>query len=342
MNNRYLLSRVSQSVFTIWIVVTLSFAMIRLMPGGPVDYIRSQYAQQLSQGGTSTQNWQEVTEYAKTVLNINPDAPLHVQYVNYMAGVFQGDFGQSVWYGEPVMQIIIDALPWTLLVLSIATVASFVIGIVLGALMAYYEGSKMDSTLTVVKTVTAAVPYYVYAVLFIGFFAYNLGWFPSGGRMDPNTTAGWNVPFLLGVLHYASLPILSLIIASFGGPALQMRGNSIQILGKDYLRVGRLRGLKEFTLATQYVARNAILPLYTSLLIRIAGIFGGAVILEQIFSYPGMGYYLIQAFRSRDYPLMMGGFIILTTATVIGVFIADLTYGLVDPRIEVGGEHELF
>jgi peptide/nickel transport system permease protein len=160
--------------------------------------------------------------------------------------------------------------------------------------------------------------------------------------MDPNTTPGFNVPFMMGVIAHAALPFLSLQIAGFGGPALAMRGNSIQVLGSDYIRVAQLRGLSGARIATRYVSRNAILPLYTGFMIGIASMFAGSVILEEIFAYPGVGYYLVRAFESRDYPLMMASFILLAAVTIVGILIADLTYGLIDPRIQTGEKRESF
>ena len=334
MRLRYLLSRLAQVVLTIYVVTTASFVMIRFIPGGPIDYIKAQMARQMVQGGGGMNT--EVLEKVEQLTNINPDAPLHVQYINYMSSILQGDFGQSIWFGKPVSAIIGEALPWTLFLMVLSATFMFGVAIILGGVMAYYEGTTFDSSMTIFETLSGTVPYYVFALFLLEIGAYTLGIFPERGRMTVGTTPGLNWPFMSGVLIHAFLPFLSMVLAGFGGPALQMRGNSINILGSDYLRVGRLRGLQERTLATQYVVRNAILPLYTGFLISLASMFGGSVILERIFKYPGMGYYLVTAFRARDYPLMMAGFIILTTATVIGVFVADMTYGLLDPRIEEG------
>jgi peptide/nickel transport system permease protein len=144
-------------------------------------------------------------------------------------------------------------------------------------------------------------------------------------------TPGVNLPYIKGVLHHAALPILSQVVIT-GGIALQMRGNSIRVLGEDYLRVARLRGLSDYLIATRYVGRNAVLPIYTGLMISIGAMFGGAVVLETIFKYRGMGYYLVRAVQTRDFPLMMGAFTMIAVAVVIALLIADITYGQLDPR----------
>lgn len=342
MGNNYLLSRLLQTVFTIFVVITLSFGMIRIIPGGPLDYLKAQMAQRMTTGGGGGGLSPQALAEIERITNINPEEPMYVQYLDYLVAVVQGDFGRSLWYNQPVASIVGDALPWTVFLMSMASFSIFFIGIVLGGVMAYYEGSRFDSTLTIVETLTSTVPYYVFALFLLEGLAYTMGIFPQRGRMATGTTPGINLPFIMGVFHHAALPFLSLVIAGFGTPALQMRGNSINVLGSDYLRVGRLRGLSEEVLSTRYVVRNAVLPMYTGFMISLAALFGGSVILERIFKYPGMGYYLVTAFRARDYPLMMAGFIILTTSTIIGVLIADLTYGFIDPRIKTGEEHESF
>lgn len=328
-----ILKRFLQALFTIYVVVTLSFGLIRLMPGGPMDFLRARLMRQNS--GTMTN--EQINELVKTYLNVQPDKPLLDQYVSYMVSIAQGDMGKSLWYSRPVADILGHALPWTMFVMSVSILFTFMIGVSLGAFMAYNEGETFDTASTVVSVLMNSIPYYVAAILLVYILGYQLGWFPTGGRMTPGTTPGMNWPFLAGVIEHAALPVFSLVVTGFGIQALSMRGNSIRILGEDYLRVARLRGVPPDRIALRYVGRNAILPMYTGVLIAIGFMFGGSVILEQIFNYPGLGYYLFKAIQASDYPLMMGDFIIITVSVVLGVFIADLTYGIVDPRAESGG-----
>lgn len=248
----------------------------------------------------------------------------------------------SIYLQKPVSGILADALPWTLLIMSTSAVAAFISGIIMGGIMAYYEGGRFDKSMTFLETLASTVPYYIFAILLLDAFAYNWTIFPSGGRVNPGAPVGFNPEFIGSMLYHAALPFLSMLLATFGGPALEMRANSINVLGSDYVRVGRLRGLPEYVLGTRYVAKNGILPLYTGFMISLAVMFGGSVILEEIFSYTGMGYYIIRAFHWRDYTLMMGSFILLSTVTVIGILLADLTYSRLDPRIETGDRHEAF
>ncbi|WP_136689766.1 ABC transporter permease [Halorhabdus amylolytica] len=334
----YVLKRLGQAVLTVLVVVSFSFALIRLLPGGPMDYLRAKIIEQ----GGSDLSQEAINMRIEAQTGITTDEPIYVQYVDYMTGLLQGDFGQSVWFGDPVAEIIGPAIPWTVFLTGTALFLGFLVGISLGAFMAYKEGSRFDVGATGVGLFLNSTPNYVVALLGLTFLGYQLELFPTGGRYASELTVGFNLPFLLSVLHHGALPILSMAIVAFGGWALNMRGNSIRILGEDFLRVARLRGLSTRRIAIRYVARNAILPMYTGLMIAIGTAFGGAIIIENIFAYPGVGFYMIQSINSRDYPLMMGAFILITVAMVIGITIADLTYGWIDPRARGGGSRESY
>jgi len=314
-----------QAVFSLVAVVSLTFALIRWMPGGPRDYF---LAQMMNQNVDADRLSVMMQQYA----NLSPDAPLHVQYIDYMSATLTGDLGRSIWYQESVASIIGQALPWTVYLSLVSMVLIFGIGIVYGAVMAYREGTKTDTGSSVFWILVESLPYYVFAIVLLWVMAYTTGYFPIGGRFGSNVTPGFNVGFITSIIYHSALPIASLVITGIGAVTLSMRGNSIRVLGEDYLRVARLRGLPENLIAFRYVARNAILPMYTSMMISIGSLFGGSVILETLFNYTGVGYYMFQAISSRDYPLMMGTFLFITIGVIVGVTIADLTYGLVDPR----------
>lgn len=324
---RWVLKRFGQSILTAYIVISLTFVLTRLMPGGPMQALRAQLEAQGEYG-----NIEVLEQQMEIILNINPDLPLHVQYFNYVTSVVQGDLGTSFWYSRPVIEVILEGLPWTLFVMLTAVFLNFALAILAGAIMAYYESSKLDLALTSYSLVITAVPYYIVGLLLIFLFSYNFNLFPSGGRFDAGVTPGLNLPFIVNATHHAALPIMSFAITRMA-KAITMRANSIQILGSDYVRAATIRGIPGPRIATRYVGRNAVLPLYTRFMISIGDALGGAIILEMIFSYPGIGFYMFRAVEFRDYSLMMGIFLIVSLAVVIGLFIADLTYGLIDPRI---------
>ena len=320
--------RLGQAAFTLWAVTTFSFVLVRLMPGNPMGAM----VRQLEAQGVNPVRARELVQLR---LSIDPNKSIPLAYVEYIVNMAQGKLGISTYYGEPVVTILANALPWTLFVLSWSLFITFFIGVVAGALMAYWEGGKLDVGLTSWAVTMGSIPYYVMAFLLLIFLSYRTGWFPTSGKQPTGVPPGFNLEYILGIVHHAALPVFSMVVAS-GIASLGMRGNSIRVLGSDYLRVARLRGLSDMTISTQYVARNAVLPMYTSLLISIGHMFGGSAVLEQVFQYRGLGYYLLSALNQRDYPLMMGCFVLITIAVVIALLIADFTYGYIDPRARRG------
>ena len=340
---RYYAKRIGQSVLTLFVVVTITFFMYRLLPGGPLELMRQQLLQDMATQGTGQANMQEVNRLIELYTGFQPDAPLYVQYYNYIKDiVVHQDFGKSIWQNEPVFDILFKAMPWSIYVSVYGLVLGFSTNVFLGAFMAYREGSRFDSGMTGIIVAANSVPYYAAAIFMLIVFSYQLGWFPIAGRYGPATTPGFNVDFMVSVVHHSILPIFTGFVVGFGGGALGMRGNSVRILGEDYVRSARLRGLSSRLIAARYVGKNAILPMYTGLMIGLAGIFSSSVIMEQIFTYPGVGWYTFGALENRDYPLLLGSFIFFTTITITGITIADMTYSLIDPRIESGGEDESF
>jgi len=336
---QYFLERTFQLVFTIFAVMTLAFFLIRLLPGGPADALRADLIQ-----NNPDMTPDQIDRRVEAQLNIMPDDPLHIQYFNYVSDLVQGDMGQSISQGQPVIEVIAGAAPWTIFTVGTAVSIAFVIGISMGALMAYREGSQFDSSSTITAILMNSVPDYIYGIVFLWLLAYQLDVFPTGGRYSSSTEPTINLltpvqtlTFVGDVLWHAALLISAIVLVAWGGWALGMRGNSIQVLGEDYLRVARLRGLSPRRIALRYVGRNAVLPMYTSMLITVGFLLGGSIILEQVFSYPGMGFYMIEALQRRDYPLMMGVFLVITITVAVGVYIADLTYGLIDPRASADG-----
>lgn len=334
----YYLKRFFRSGLTAYIVISLTFILTRLMPGGPADYVRATIRQNNPAARPA-----QINRMVEQYISITPSEPIWQQYIDYFIALLQFDLGKSFFYNRPVTDIYAEAIPWTLFIMGVALLISLVISILLGAFLAYHEGSDLDYFLSTLSVTMNSIPYYIAGVFLLVIFAYTFDYFPSGNRTSIGVESGFTFNYFIDVLWHATLPILSVVLTSFGGRALRMRGNSIRVLGEDYLQVARLRGLKSGRIRTQYVARNAVLPIYTSILIQIGFVLGGSIILEQIFSYPGVGFYFFRSISSRDYPLMMGGFLIITFAVIIAVTIADMTYGLIDPRASSGGDsHEAY
>lgn len=320
MNIKYLAKRLGFGAVVAYLVATFSFAIVYFMPGSMEDYM---HAMQSAGGGGAGQ---------VTVTYGLGEGSLWEQYTNYMGWLAAGNLGYSDWYREPVADILGQALPWTLFVMSQAIFFTFLIGIVFGAILAYYESSRFDVVGSSIATILNSIPYYVAALFFLFFLGFHLGWFPTSGQISRGVEPGFNLEFITDALYHSTLPVASFVITAFGMRALQMRGNSISVLGSNYVRVANLRGLSDRTISLRYVARNAVLPLYTGLMIWLGFAFGGAIVLEEIFTYPGIGFYMYQAIVARDVPLMMGAFMLIAIAVLAGLIIADLTYGLIDPR----------
>jgi peptide/nickel transport system permease protein len=324
----FIAKRLALAVVTVYIVVTLTFFMIRLMPGNAVSYLEAQLSQQ---GGMTTS---EIQGRVQAAYGIQPKGPLLQQYFGYVGHAFTGNFGTSVIDpSKSVLGIIAGALPWTLLIVGLSLVISFVVGVIIGTLIAAFPRSLLAKVVTGVVSFIAAVPNYIVALLLIYLVADRAHLLPSSGPYSISATPGWNFPFIGSVLQHAILPCLSYVIVGFGAWALTMKGSVSTILGADYVRTGEAWGLSRRRVTQSYIGRNAMLPMVTNLGLSLGYMFGGSVFIETFFTYPGLGYYLIQSVNQRDYPVMMGCFLLITIAVVVSNLIVDLVYPLVDPRI---------
>ena len=334
------LKRTGQALFTLWAVVTIAFVLAWNVPGSLVDHMVDRIVQH------SNIDPEVVRESIESRLMFDPDASVTEAYVTYLSELANGNLGYSFVAGDDVSAVLAEAVPWTLLVMSLATLGMFGISLALGAIMAYREGSRFDLLNTLVGIVTTSVPDFVAAFLLILWVGHSdapiLDLFPPRGRQPPRVEPGLTLEFVSGALRHATLPALSYVITGYGLLALSMRGNSIQTLGEDYVRVAELRGLSSRRIALRYVGRNAVLPLYTSLLLSIGFMLGSSVVLEQIFQYHGVGYWMFEAIDDNDVPLMMGTFTVITICVVIATFVADVSYSMLDPRIKSGDEGEAY
>jgi peptide/nickel transport system permease protein len=324
----YVTRRLITAVAIIYIVVSASFFMVRLMPGNAMEYLTTQLELQ----GNMTP--QEIQQKVNAIYGVMPTAPLWRQYFQYVGHAFQGNLGTSVLNpGETVTHIVGGALPWTIFSVGVALLISFIIGIAVGTIMAVYQARWFTKFITLAVSFLSAVPNYLVAILLIYFLADRNTIFPSGGSYAINVKPGLNGAFIVSVIEHATLPIAAYVVTAFGGWALTMKGAAISTLGSEYVRAAESRGLRTRRVAQSYVGRNSMLPMVTSLALSIGYVFGGSVFIETYFTYPGIGYYLIQAVTERDYSLMMGCFILITVSVVVANFIVDLLYPLVDPRV---------
>jgi peptide/nickel transport system permease protein len=324
----FLAKRLALALVTIYAVVTLTFFMIRLMPGSAMSYLQAQLS---AQGGLTSD---EIAARVQAAYGVRPTGPVWQQYLDYVGHAFSGNFGTSIIDpGKTVLSVIAGALPWTLLVVGLALLISFTVGVIVGTLIAAFPQSLLAKIATGVVSFIAAVPNYIIALVLIYVVADREQLLPASGPYSLSTTPGVNFPFIGSVLQHAILPVLSYAIVSFGAWALTMKGSVSTIMGADYVRTGEAWGLSRRRVTQSYIGRNAMLPMVTNLGLSLGYLFGGSVFIETFFVYPGLGYYLIQSVNQRDYPVMMGCFILITVAVVVSNLIVDLVYPLVDPRI---------
>lgn len=325
---RYLAKRVVMALVTIYIVMTLSFFMIRLMPGNPMAALESQLR---LQGGLTEQ---DIQQRINAIYGVLPTDPILVQYKDYLLNILRGDLGRPITNpGTTITAVIAEALPWTILVVAVSLIISFLIGVAIGSAMAANQNSRFTKVMTFVVSLLSAVPSYLVAIVLLYFLTGVYRVFPPGGAYSVDVTPGFNIAYLGSVLYHSILPIAASVITSFGGWALAMKGSAISVLGSEYVRAAESRGLSERRISRSYIGRNSMLPMITQLALSIGFMFGGSVFVETYFQYPGIGYYMIQSVNQRDYSLMMGCFLLITISVVITNLLVDMLYPLIDPRI---------
>ncbi|MFD1677211.1 ABC transporter permease [Alicyclobacillus fodiniaquatilis] len=330
MSARGLAKRIGVLLLTVIATMIITFLLLRMMPGNIVGNLARTYA------STYAVPIDQAYQIIAGMIHYNPKQPIDQQFYTYIKGILHGNLGQSIINTNvSVDQVIGRALPWTVFTLSISLVVSFLIGINLGSIMAWKRKSILDPIISTYAILSTAVPSFIIAILLLVFFAFQLAWFPVQGAYGAQETPGFNIPFMLSALYHAVLPIITYIIASLGGWALSMKGNAVNILGEDYITAAYIRGVPDSNIMKNYVKKNALLPLVTSLALQFGMMIGGSTIIESYFSYPGMGYYIGQATSNRDYPEMQGLFLVTAVAVMIANLIADLLYTKLDPRVKL-------
>jgi peptide/nickel transport system permease protein len=332
--SNYILRRLAKALFTIWVVSTITFFVIRAMPGNAIDIL----IQDLT-----TQGWSpaDAEAQAAALMNIDLDEPVFLQYFDYLGNIAQGNLGMSYRsQGLPVAKMIAEVLPWTLFSVGLALFITFVLGIVLGAVMAYRRDTWIDHLLSNVAATLDAISPYLIGLLIMMLFGVTWKIVPimdMRGAMSPGMKPEFSLAFLADIFKHVRVLLLVYVLSSVGSWMLQMKSNTVTTLGEDYVTVARARGLSDGRILTAYVGRNATLPLFTRLAISVGFVVGGSVLLETLFTYRGVGFLLARSISERDYPVMQGVFLIITISVVLANLLADYVYGWLDPRVRVTG-----
>jgi peptide/nickel transport system permease protein len=304
---------------------TINFFLPRLMPGDPIQIMFA--------GAGSNLSMENLNALKLTFGFI--DAPMGQQYLAYLQSVFTGDLGRSIKYFPlPVTELLARALIWTLGLVGSATIVSFIVGTLLGVMAAWRRGTRFDAVVSLLAILSSSVPAVVISLTMLFVFGYQLGWFPNGYAADPMLDPAFSWGYISSVLHHGTLPMMTLVFVLTGGFAVTMRNNMINLLGEDYIVMGRAKGLSESRVMLWYAARNALLPTVSSLAISIGTILSGSLVTEVVFNYPGLGNTLYQAILARDYPVIQGQLLIMTAAMLVSNFVVDLSYVLLDPRLK--------
>lgn len=323
---RYFLRRAGFFVATLWAAITLNFLIPRLQPGDPAEAIVRKLV------GRNASIDPAQLHSVRLMLGVS-DKNLFQQYLDYLGAIVRGDFGVSfTYFPYKVTDVIAQAMPWTIVLVGVTTIVSFVIGTLLGSWAAYRRGSRVDSVLTLGSTFLGTLPFFWIALMLIFLFCFTWQVFPeSGGYGD--TAPGWNWPFIGDAISHAALPMIALLITGPLGWILAMRNNMVQTLGEDYSRLAKAKGLGERTIALSYGARIAILPSVTGFALALGGLLGGTILVETIFNYPGLGRLLFEAVGNSDYPLLQAIFLLTTVGVLVANLAADMLYGVLDPRV---------
>lgn len=322
---RYFLGKIGLFLLTLWAAITVNFILPRLMPGSPADAAIAR----LSQNGPVTPEMRAAIEAQLGV----PQGNVFSQYVQYLGNVVHFNFGVSYSnFPENVSTLVGNALPWTLTLVGIVTILSFIIGTVFGAAMAWKRGRGIDAVGSVTGSFLSAFPAFWLALILLYFLGYLAGAFPTSGAYSAVMVPEFSGAFISDALVHAVLPGLTILLTSLGGSIMGMRNTMINTLGDDYVTFAQANGLHQRTVVLKYAARNALLPNLTAFGLQIGGVVGGSLLVEQVFNYPGIGQLLYQAVSNQDYPLMQAIFLMITVSVLVANFVVDMLYGVLDPR----------
>jgi peptide/nickel transport system permease protein len=320
---KYVLRRLAFYLLAAWASLTFNFVIPRLIPGDPAAALVARFKGQLD--ATAIASLREAFGYT--------DDPWYVQYLTYVQHLFMGDLGISVVrFPAPVTSVLGETLAWTMLLAGTGVVLAFALGTLLGIVAAWRRGGWLDSVAPPALIFLGAFPYFWLAMLLLYVFGFVLGWFPLRAAYGDGIEAGLSWRFLSSVGRHLVLPAATIVLASLGSWMLSMRNTMIGVLAEDYITMAQAKGLPERRIMFHYAARNALLPNITGFGIALGFVLSGSLLTEIVFSYPGLGYLLLQAVKNKDYPLMQGLFLAITFAVLAANWLVDIAYVWLDPR----------
>jgi peptide/nickel transport system permease protein len=320
----YIARRLEFFVITVWAALTINFILPRIMPGNPGEAMLVRFHGRVSP---------QTIKALEVAFGVNTNENIFRQYLDYLGNTLHGDFGTSLtFFPASVGDIIKQGLPWTLALVGMSTIIAFALGTLIGMLSAWRRGGFLDAILPPVFIVISAFPYFWLGLLVLLLFAITLGWFPLGFAYDLTSSINLSWGFAGEVIWHGFLPALTIVITSIGGWILTMRNTMITTLAEDYVKMARAKGLSPVRIMFMYAGRNAILPNLTGFAMSLGFVISGAILVEIVFNYPGLGFTLLQAVHSEDFALMQTLFLLITVAVLVAVLAADFVTAWLDPR----------
>ncbi len=329
----YALTRLGTFFLVVFVAISINFLVPRLAPGDPV----TQRLEATGSSGTTVGgDFRELVKAYEQKFGYGK--PLWQQYLSYWNDLFHGNLGFSIAkYPARTIDIIKRALPWSIGLLGVATLIGFAVGTIAGALLAWPSTPPIFGRLFIpIFVVFSSVPYYLLGLLLLFMFSLTFQIFPGGGGIDTFTEPGWNFAAITDILYHAFLPALSIVLASIAFWALGMRGMMITIQGEDFMTLAHAKGLKRSRIFFRYAMRNAFLPQATHLALALGHVVSGAVLVEVIFRYPGIGYSLYKSITGKDYFVTQGILLLLIVTIAFAMLVMDFIYPLLDPRVSYG------
>jgi peptide/nickel transport system permease protein len=313
--------RLVHSVFVLWAVVTILFLMFRLMPGNPL-------AAYISETLTAEQQQLIVEQFGL-------HRPLWEQYVIYLGNLVQGELGTSFHRREPVIGIVLSVLPNTIILTLCGLLIAYAFGVLAGAYLAWKRGTWIEGVVVPIALATRAAPEFWLGMILLAVFEFWLGWFPSGGANSAGAMYAGELDriFSRDFLAHITLPALTIALYLQGLPLLLMRSTMIDVMHEEFITMARMKGFSEWRVLINHAARNSLLPVLTAFALAIGPNISANVVVETVFSWPGLGRLLVQAVSSSDYPLAQGAFFLIALVVIVMNLLADLLYGLLDPRV---------
>ncbi|WP_236694026.1 ABC transporter permease [Sporosarcina globispora] len=321
MLGKFIAGKFLQYLIVIFLMLTLNFLLPRLMPGNPLVFLAGEDV-----GFMSSAEKEAILD--KYGLN---DSIIE-QYGAYIKDIFTGDFGYSYQQKRPISELLMERLPWTMLLTGLGLVLSTIIGVMFGAISAWRRGTKTDANLLTVFMFLSAMPSFWVGMILVSIFSAQLGWLPVFGA-----ESAWSnysgIDRIIDIGKHLILPLATLILISVTSTFMIMRYSMLNVLGEDYIMMAKAKGVKEKVIKYKHAMRNALLPVATVFMLSLGFTLGGATVIETVFAYPGVGRLMFESVLSRDYPLIQATFLIITFSVVIANFLADLIYPLLDPKV---------